>query len=295
MLDIVQVSDIHLSPTHAWFQDNWDVFAEAMQADPPDFIFVTGDMCINGPGREHEFAYARAQLDRLPVPWRAIPGNHDSGDTPPDERNNHPLTESLRTTFRQTIDEDFWVQDLANWRFIGLNAQMFDSGLPGEAGQWLFLEQALADAGGRQIAIWIHKPLYVRDPANPAKNLTALFPEGRMRLLALCEKHDVRLVGSGHLHRFRRMNYGKTKLVWAPATSFLMDSRRGLPGVARLGYVRYQFRRTAFTAKMIDPPLFLNLSVRNWNMHKGSTIHLPPRLPRPPTGEALAAADLLGK
>ena len=38
MLDIVQVSDIHLSPTHAWFQDNWDVFAEAMQADPPDFI-----------------------------------------------------------------------------------------------------------------------------------------------------------------------------------------------------------------------------------------------------------------
>ena len=95
-LDIVQVSDIHLSPTHAWFQDNWDVFVDEMHANPPDFVFVTGGVCVNGPDRDWEFAFARQQLGRLPVRWRAIPGNHDAGDTPPDERNNHPLTEPLR-------------------------------------------------------------------------------------------------------------------------------------------------------------------------------------------------------
>jgi 3',5'-cyclic AMP phosphodiesterase CpdA len=294
MLDIVQVSDIHLSPNFAWFQDNYDVFVETMAADPPDFIFVTGDVCINGPGRDEEFAYARAQLDRLPVPWRAIPGNHDSGDTPPDERNNHPLTEPLRQRFRDTVDEDFWLQDLANWRFIGLNAQMIDSGLPAEVSQWAFLEEALADAGDRKLAIWVHKPLFVRDVNSPNKFLTALFPEGRARLLTLCEKHDVKLVGSGHLHRFRRLQIGGTKLIWAPSTAFLMGGRKGLPGAARLGYMRYKFGRSGFTARMIDPPLFLNMDVRNWNRHRGSTIHLPPRLPRPLGSLALPAGDLVG-
>lgn len=295
MLDIVQVSDIHLSPTHAWFQDNWDVFMETMAADPPDFIFVTGDVCVNGPVRGYEFDYAREQLARLPVPWRAIPGNHDVGDTPPDERNNHPLTEPLRQTFRDAIDKDFWAIDLANWRFIGLNAQLIDSGLEAEAEQWTLLEAALADANNQQLAIWVHKPLFVRDPADSGRMLTALFPEGRARLLALCERHGVRLVASGHLHRYRRLAVGGTRLIWAPATSFLMGRRKGLPGSARLGYMRYRFGRTSFTARLVEPPLFLNLDVRNWNAYRGSTIHLPPRLPRPAGAEPLPRPDLLGK
>ncbi len=280
MLDIVQVSDLHLSPTHAWFQDNYDVFVDEMQADPPDFIFVTGDVCVNGPDRDWEFAYAREQLDRLPVRWRAIPGNHDSGDTPPDERNHHPLTEPLRAAFHAHIDQDWWVEDLANWRFIGLNAQLIDSDLPSEPAQWAFLEQALADAGTRRLAIWLHKPLFVRDPDSQGRMLTALFPEGRARLLSLCEGHGVALVGSGHLHRFRRVSIGATKLVWAPATSFLMSGRKAVPGAARLGYMRYRFGPKAFTARFVEPPLFVNLDVRNWNKFRGSTIHLPERRPR---------------
>lgn len=275
-LDIVQVSDIHLSPTHAWFQDNWDVFVDEMHANPPDFVFVTGDVCVNGPDRDWEFAFARQQLGRLPVRWRAIPGNHDAGDTPPDERNNHPLTEPLRATFHRHIDADWWAEDLANWRFIGLNAQLIDSGLPSEPQQWAFLEQALADAGDRRLAIWVHKPLFVREPTDQGRHLTALFPEGHARLLALCARHGVALVGSGHLHRFRRQKIGATRLVWAPATAFLMGGRK-LPGAARLGYMRYRFARAGFTARLVEPPLFLNLDVRNWNRFRGSTIHLPER------------------
>jgi len=164
MLDIVQVSDLHLSPTHAWFQDNYDVFVDEMQADPPDFIFVTGDVCVNGPDRDWEFAYAREQLDRLPVRWRAIPGNHDSGDTPPDERNHHPLTEPLRAAFHAHVDQDWWVEDLANWRFIGLNAQLIDSDLPKPP---------------KTVHIMLNSaPTWVDVPAADAKNLHfAEYPE----------------------------------------------------------------------------------------------------------------------
>ena len=116
----------------------------------------------------------------LPVRWRAIPGNHDSGDTPPDERNHHPLTEPLRAAFHAHIDQDWWVEDLANWRFIGLNAQLIDSDLPSEPAQWAFLEQALADAGTRRLAIWLHKPLFVRDPDSQGRMLTGTVP-GRPR------------------------------------------------------------------------------------------------------------------
>ena len=202
--------------------------------------------------------------------------------TPPDERNNHPLTEPLRQRFIDTVDADWWAEDLANWRFIGLNAQLIDSGLPNEPEQWAFLEAALADAGDRRLAIWLHKPLFVRDPDSTGRMLTALFPQGRRRVMALCEQHSVALVGSGHLHRYRRQRIGETRLIWAPATSFLMGARKGLPGVARLGYMRYRFSRSSFTAQFVEPPLFVNLDVRNWNKFRGSTIHLPERGLRSP-------------
>ena len=60
------------------------------------------------------------------------------------------------------------------------------------------------------------------------------------------------------------------------AAAFLMGGRK-LPGVERLGYLRYRFGRSSFTAGLVEPPLFLNLDVRNWNKHRGSTIHLPER------------------
>ena len=45
-------------------------------ADPPDMILVTGDLTLNGLPRE--FKAAADWLNRLPDPWRATPGNHDT-------------------------------------------------------------------------------------------------------------------------------------------------------------------------------------------------------------------------
>jgi len=278
-LRIVQVSDTHLSRSHAYFQDNWEVFLDCMAEEKPDFVFVTGDMCMNGPKVPEDLKFARAQMDRLPVRWRAIPGNHDIGDTPPDTRLKGPITQSRRAAYRKAFGDDFWVQDLNDWRFIGLNAQLLDSGLPGEAAQMKMLTDALDGAEARHAAILIHKPLYNGSVTERGKSLQALWPRSRKRLLALCEKHRVKLVASGHRHCYRSLRHGGTRLVWAPATSFI-DTRKPKEGrrlTRRVGFIRYTLDGARVTHDLVEPPLFVNNDMRNWMAAKGSTTKLPPR------------------
>lgn len=276
---ILQVSDTHLSRTHAYFQDNWDAFVDCVAEEKPDLVFVTGDMCFNGPMNPDDLAYARSQMDRLPVAWRAIPGNHDIGDVPPDRKLKHPITAERRTAYRRHFGEEHWVQDIGDWRFVGLNAQLMDSGLPGEAEQIAMLEDALASAGRRSRALVIHKPLFHASPDETGQSPTTVFPDARRKLLALCEQYDVKLVASGHRHCYRTLRHGAAQHVWAPATAFVDTSKAGDPPglVRRAGYIRYRFDRETFTHDLVEPPRFISHDLRNWMIHKGSTTYLPAR------------------
>lgn len=278
-LHVVQVSDPHLSRSHAYFQDNWDAFVDCMRTDRPDFICVTGDMCLNGPKNPGDLAYARSQLDRLPAPWRAIPGNHDIGDVPPDTRLKGPITASRRARYRRYFGDDFWIEDLADWRFIGLNAQLMESGITGESKQAAMLEHALDSAGARSLALFIHKPLFVRAPKETGQSLQALWPKSRRRLLTLGDRYGIKLIANGHRHCYHRTRHGKTALIWAPATSFIDTTKKndGLRLIRRAGYLRYQFDGRRFTHELVEPPLFVNHDMRNWMAAFRSTTHLPPR------------------
>jgi 3',5'-cyclic AMP phosphodiesterase CpdA len=276
---VLQVSDTHLSRTHAYFQDNWDAFIDCVAEEKPDLVFVTGDMCFNGPANPDDLAYARSQMDRLPVAWRAIPGNHDIGDVPPDARLKHPITADRRAAYRRHFGEEYWVQDVCDWRFVGLNAQLMDSGLPGEAEQMAMLEEALAGAGRHSLALVIHKPLFHASPDEPARSLATVFPNTRQKLLALCEQYQVKLVASGHRHCYRTLRHGGAQHVWAPASAFVDTSKADDPAglVRRVGYIRYRFTRGAFTHDFVEPPRFINHDLRNWMIAKGSSTHLPAR------------------
>ena len=78
----MQVSDTHVSRKRAYFVDNWDVFVDEMQRQPPDLIVHSGDVSFDGAGDEDDIAFARQEKDRLRAPWMAIPGNHDIGELP---------------------------------------------------------------------------------------------------------------------------------------------------------------------------------------------------------------------
>ena len=83
MARIVVLSDIHLSPTHGFFWENWCVAREFADAAKADAVIVNGDLAINGPDSDAEIAFAATVLGKLHTRVLALPGNHDVGDEPP--------------------------------------------------------------------------------------------------------------------------------------------------------------------------------------------------------------------
>jgi 3',5'-cyclic AMP phosphodiesterase CpdA len=65
MARIVVLSDIHLSPTHGFFWENWCVARESADAAKADAVIVNGDLAINGPDSEVEIAFAASALGYL--------------------------------------------------------------------------------------------------------------------------------------------------------------------------------------------------------------------------------------
>jgi len=63
MARIVVLSDIHLSPTHGFFWENWCVAREFADAAKADAVIVNGDLAINGPDSDAEIAFAAAALE----------------------------------------------------------------------------------------------------------------------------------------------------------------------------------------------------------------------------------------
>jgi 3',5'-cyclic AMP phosphodiesterase CpdA len=217
---IIQISDLHLSPTHGFFIENWRKAAAYINGLEPDLVVVTGDLSINGPDDERELPFARSELDRLSVPWRALPGNHDVGDQPPGQDEEQLVNDVREKRWRDSFGESCWVEDREGWRLIGLDSQLFGAGIADEQRQDRFLSETLASAEGRRLGVFMHKPLYLMGMADPAST-GPVPPEPRRRLADMFEQAKVSFVASGHLHCYRQERFGSIDLVWSPATSFL--------------------------------------------------------------------------
>lgn len=70
---IIQLSDIHFGGEDAKALEAATAYAIA---DRPDLTVLTGDLTLNG--LPDEFRACAAWLARLPKPWIATPGNHDT-------------------------------------------------------------------------------------------------------------------------------------------------------------------------------------------------------------------------
>jgi 3',5'-cyclic AMP phosphodiesterase CpdA len=195
-------------------------------------------------------------MNALGIPWRAVPGNHDVGDA---RHARQPVNAERLAIWRHYFGPDYWVEDVdegaRGWRLVGLDAMLFDSDEPQEAEQFLWLERVMAEAGKRQIAWFLHRPLFVEGPQEGDTGYWAVKPQPRCALMALVRRHRVNLVASGHLHKARDFEHDGTRYLWSPASSFLVGAvQADMPGEKRLGAVRYDLRNPAFTAEIADVP-----------------------------------------
>jgi 3',5'-cyclic AMP phosphodiesterase CpdA len=251
MADVILISDLHLSPTHGFFWENFCRARDAINAAPPELVIVNGDLCINGADSDDEMAFAAQALQRLDCPYRALPGNHDVGvsDEPPGQ---DQVIDALRLArWNGVFGMDRFDMRVGVWRLLGLDAQLCGSGLPEEEAQFEWLNDCLLETGA-PVALFLHKPLFLESAAEDRLTQASLNPVPRARLLDLIRRSSVKLVVSGHLHSYRDVVVEGVRMIWAPATSFVSAARWGaVPMIAGLGF---NFAHPDVTVDVLDFP-----------------------------------------
>ncbi|WP_291625452.1 metallophosphoesterase, partial [Bradyrhizobium sp.] len=211
-------------------------------------VVNTGDVSFDGPSSRDDIEFAKSLHDALPVPCRYLPGNHDIGDNPTaiGPAPKPPVDEMHRRQFCEIIGEDHWSFEAADWRFIGLNSLVMNSGLAFEAEQFNWLAAEISRANGRPVALFLHKPLFLGlpdDAETPETSIRYVPQPARAKLIDMFGSVDLRLIASGHVHQRRDFTFRHTRHVWAPSAGFVInDSRQDRIAIKEVGLVEYRFR-----------------------------------------------------
>lgn len=277
---LVQLTDTHLSPSRPFFQFNFERVVEAMADIAPDHIVITGDLGLNGPDDIADVAFAKAQFDRLGAPWSAVPGNHDVGLVPFEGGLHQPITPDRHAAYLGVMGADRFSHDIGDWRLIGINSQLLGSGLAPEAEQHAWLAAALAETD-RQVALFLHYPLFLDDPADPARSHAVVLPEARREMLALIDASpQVKLVASGHLHEDRHAMRNAVTYRWAPATSFI-TTEGGHGGTACVGFLVHRCDGQNFTTERHAARWMIAHDIASWGKTEPHGYYEIVKLPYP--------------
>ena len=126
----------------------WSAIKEQMASLNPEFLLHGGDLTRDGDTHEIEYQLAREDLDTLPFPTFAIPGNMDVGNKHTSvsgtTRNWNDvelnMTSERLGLFASWFGPIHWTFLYRNVRFTGFFAGVAGSGLKQECRLWQMLE-----------------------------------------------------------------------------------------------------------------------------------------------------------
>ncbi len=252
MPKVLVISDIHLSPTHGFFWDNWTVARDFANASAADAVVVNGDLAINGPESDAEIGFAAQALKGLRGRVLPLPGNHDVGDEPPGQDPLQLVDDARLHRWDSAFGSDRWIADVGDWRLVGVNAQLLGSGLAREEEQNQWLDTALAPCGRRRVAVFMHKPIFVETETEHVPSVASVVPSVRTAFLRRLRGAGVQVVVSGHLHQYRDRIVDGLRHLWAPAVAFMPAQLHDAD--PRCGLMELEFSGDAVTASVIRPP-----------------------------------------
>jgi len=253
MTRVVQISDTHLSPTKTQFTANWPPLRDWVRKQRADLVIHTGDLTVDGADVESDLRAGADFMRALDAPVLAVPGNHDVGEA----GNRHqPVNAERLAGWRRNFGHDWWCRDVEQWRLIGLDSMLFGSDSDEETRQLDWLRRALADAGGRRIAWFTHRPFFIDDPDEGDRGYWTIKPRPRAQMLDLVRRHDVALIATGHLHKWHLREVDGCRYVWGPSSGFLVGpaNQPELPGEKWLGAVVYEFDDADVSIDMVRIP-----------------------------------------
>ena len=263
---VLLVSDTHLSPRAPQALANWEAVLRYVSAAAPDLVIHLGDLSMDGAHDADDLGYGRRQLDRLGVPWQAVPGNHDIGDNPrPDAPADWAIDASRVQRWLDIVGPDYWSLTVNGWTLLGLNAQLAGTGLAAETAQWSWLEQRLRECDASQpIALVMHKPLAAGEAELAAAPSFRFLPApGRQRIADLFGERPPALVLSGHVHQHRQLRLDGIDHLWVPTTwAVLPDEVQPVLGTKQCGILSLEFRGSSLPqSEFIEPDGIAQLTI----------------------------------
>lgn len=251
---VLQLSDAHLSPRNDLFRGNLERILRMAEEAQPDLVVATGDLSLDGADRAEDLALAAELHAAFPGRFLALPGNHDVGSHP-HTMPRQPVDTARLARFREHLGAGRGVIDLAGWRIIGLNSEIMGTGHDEEAVQAAFLTEALANAGDRRLALFLHKPVFVTDPTDPTFDYWSVPPHARGALDPVMNHPALRLVASGHLHLHRQFTRDGVAFAWAPPLSFIVNpaEQEGLPGERVCGALLHRLHDDHVETVLLSP------------------------------------------
>jgi 3',5'-cyclic AMP phosphodiesterase CpdA len=237
---VAQISDTHISPEKPHFVANFRRLGAQLRESKPDLVINTGDLSLNGADSEADLRLARQLHDEIGFDWLAVPGNHDVGDDPATAA-KQPLDVERVSRFARIFGHGRFVRDIPGWRLIGINSLLTGAEIDEARVQHEFLRDAVAGAGERKIALFLHKPVAL-DGA-PRGTYWLVAEAGRARIDAAFAGRAPDVVACGHMHQYRRFVRGATTHIWAPSAAFIVgDTYQEAFGTKMVGYVEHEFR-----------------------------------------------------
>lgn len=245
------VADMHIGTPRSYrFQPawnaNWQTARKQIIASRPELLLVGGDMTRDGSTHRFELEQARADLDGLPFPYHAIPGNHEVGNK---FLPGNPVSINQRyvDNYRSVFGPSAWSFLHRNVRFSAFDAFLPGSGLPGERELWHWLE-SLERSPDARFHVWmIHPALFINRLDEPnwdvATDRTAWYfgidDPHRSRIFATLKRTGATLVISGHIHCRRRVEVDGITFQLAPSTAFPQWGDRWPDGDDSLGFMKF--------------------------------------------------------
>ena len=263
---VILVSDTHLSASAPRAQVNWDAVVSYVGACSPDLVIHLGDLSLDGARDAVDLRHGRTQLDRLPVAWRAVPGNHDIGDNPwPGAPAGIVVDAARHQRWLDIVGADHWSVTVGGWVVLAINAQLLGSGLEAEAAQWSWLDEQIGRYRGREpVALITHKPVTATGTELAAAPPYRFWPPpARDRLARLFGGTPPALVMSGHVHQYRLLRLDGTDHLWVPTTwAVLPDQVQPVFGAKRCGIVSLTLTTgTPAKQELIEPDGLEQLTV----------------------------------
>ena len=195
----------------------------------PDFVVHMGDVVQEYPesaGFVPALDQALEQMAACGVQPHWVAGNHDLGDKPDPTMPTHPVTDEGLDAYHRRFGPSWYSFDYHDLHLVVLNSQILNTGLPAEEEQRTWLEADLAAHAQMRIAVFLHLPPYLHNPAEPhLGHYDNIGEPARTWLLKLLATHQVAWLFAAHVHFSFCEQVGDLYYRTVPSTSF---SRPGL-------------------------------------------------------------------